>query len=315
MAAENASLDAAHIFYGDEHLTAGFTQYPVTSGHVVVDIGNATSFAGENLKDFVHVMFTVRRIAEALSTVSAVRRCALVCDGAACISLIPLHGLGIDWEPITTDALEYHESYPGYITSKNGPKLPDAHLNVIRDLITAVSGLIDPDLTFLGPKSDQNLFAQIIREEVPNWKVWENHSHVAFLTPFANTPGYTVLVPRKHLGSDILSLNGQDYADIVCAAHSCADVLMRAFQVSRCGFIFEGYEIEYAHIKLVPIHERSSHEDIPNVVPQHAEFQIKYRGYVSSQPGPLLSNMESVVDATNAMREALKYERSHPIGP
>ena len=312
MAIEPALLIGSSIFYSDAHLTAGFTPFPIAPGHVIIEIPNTGSFAAEDLDIFCDIMLIMRRLSKALSTVYAVRRCALVFDGTASISLIPLHGLGEDWKPITHEALEYHDSYPGYITSKNGPKLSDADLDNMRNVVTAVSGLIDPDPTFLGTNSDQNLFARIIRGEVPSWKVWEDSSHVAFLTPFANTPGYTVLVPRKRLNSDILSLDERNYADILRAAHSCAEVLMGAFQVSRCGFIFEGYEIDYAHIKLIPIHGRSGVENSDNV-PRHAEFQMTYQGFVTSQPGPLLSDLDAILDATNAMREALECEGLRPI--
>ena len=42
---------------------------------------------------------------------------------------------------------------------------------------------------FFGDKSDANLFARIVRGELPQRRVWESGQHVAFLTPFANTPG------------------------------------------------------------------------------------------------------------------------------
>ena len=315
MGAETALLVDSVGFYSDERLTAGFTRYPVTPGHVVIEIRNTRSFAAEDLELFLDVMLTVRHVSECLSAVLAVHRCALVFDGAACISLIPLHGLGKDWKPVTWETLEYHETYPGYITSKNGPKLKDADLHAIRQIITASSGLLEPDLTFHGPTSDQNLFARIIRGDLPSWKVWESRPHVAFLTPFANTPGFTVLVPRKHLSSDIFSLNDQEYTEILRAAYSCAEVLRKSFQVSRCGFIFEGYEVDYAHVKLIPIHEHLDHKKISDNDPQYAEFQETYQGYVTSQPGPLLSDPGTIVSTAHAMRVALRYEERHPPGP
>ena len=48
------------------------------------------------------------------------------------------------------------------------------------------------DNTFFGDKSDANLFARIVRGEIPQRRIWESKQHVAFLTPFANTPGMTL---------------------------------------------------------------------------------------------------------------------------
>ena len=307
MAEESNSLLSQHVFYHDDGLFAGFTRFPITPAHAVIEIHNINSLTAEDVSTFVAIMITTRRLSQALSAVSATHRCALVFDGATRISLIPLHGLGKDWKPITHPAIEYHQHYPGYITSKSGPMLSDADLDVTRKLITAVSGLTNQlDLTFLGPSSDQNLFARIIRGELPSWKVWEDHSHVAFLTPFANSPGFTVLVPRKHLGSDIFSLSDQEYSELLCAVHVCANILIKAFQISQCGFMLEGYEIDYAHVKLIPIHERYLDIDTSDHVSRHAEYRKTYNGYITSQPGPPLGNLDSLSDLTDAMRQALQ---------
>ena len=120
--------------------------------------------------------------------------------------IVPLHGLSDDWHPILAEDTEYHETYPGYITSKNGPKMDDAKLTEIQTGIRRQ--LKEGDSTeeskeFHGDASDQNVFARLIRGEIPQWRVWEDPNHVAFFTPFPNFPGFTVLIPRRHLSSDI----------------------------------------------------------------------------------------------------------------
>uniref|UniRef100_A0A8C9XWC6 HIT domain-containing protein n=1 Tax=Sander lucioperca TaxID=283035 RepID=A0A8C9XWC6_SANLU len=49
--------------------------------------------------------------------------------------------------------------------------------------------------------SNDNLFSRIVRGEQQQWRVWEDNEHVAFLTPYPNSPGLTVVVPRKHLSN------------------------------------------------------------------------------------------------------------------
>lgn len=49
--------------------------------------------------------------------------------------------------------------------------------------IRSVSGLSEPlNYCFDGPDDDKNLFARIIRGELPQYRVWEDDEHVAFLT-------------------------------------------------------------------------------------------------------------------------------------
>ena len=120
--------------------------------------------------------------------------------------IVPLHGLSNDWHPILSEDAEYHEIYPGYVTSKNGPKMDDTRLTEIQTGICKHLKERDSkeeSKEFHGDASDQNLFAKLIRGEIPQWRVWEDSTHVAFLTPFPNSPGLTVLIPRRHLSSDI----------------------------------------------------------------------------------------------------------------
>ena len=120
------------------------------------------------------------------------------------------------------------------------------------------------------------------------WRIWEDDDHVAFLTPFPNTPGFTVLVPRKHLSSDVFALETDDYRKIITAAREVANLLKRSLSAQYCGMIFEGYEIDYTHVKLIPIF-------CPDLNSAKAkasckmDFNEKYQGYVSSLDGPKAS--------------------------
>ena len=111
-------------------------------------------------------------------------------------------------------------------------------------MIQRIPGVSQPfNYYFEGNHSDKNLFARIVRGEISQWRVWEDDRHVAFLSPSANTPGFTVLVPRVHLSSDIFSLDAEAYSEIVAAAHTVARILKQAFGADRCGMIFEVFEI------------------------------------------------------------------------
>ncbi|KAF2141162.1 uncharacterized protein K452DRAFT_288522 [Aplosporella prunicola CBS 121167] len=115
---------------------------------------------------------------------------------------------------------EYNASYPGYISSKNGPKSSSATLdNIQRDITRDNPPAMG--LTYLCGSNNEaatkSIFAKIIRGELQQWRVWESASHVAFLTPFGNAPGLTVIVPRKPLGSDILAMFNQNLSDLAAA--------------------------------------------------------------------------------------------------
>lgn len=185
----------------------------------------------------------------------------------------------------------------------------NTQLDNICSTIQKVSYISQPfKCHFQGDKSDKNLFAQIVRGELQQWRVWEDDQHIAFLTPFANTPGFTVLVPRAHLSSDILSLDEQAYSTLVAAAHTVGRILKKAFGIGRCGMIFEGFEIDYAHVKLIPIHKatgavKASLISSPLGV---SAYEKKYQGYVTSLNGPLIKDSKSLTSDALSIRKSFQ---------
>lgn len=53
------------------------------------------------------------------------------------------------------------------------------------------------------------IFDKIVRGEMHSYKVWEDDSFLAFLTPFPNTPGLTVVIPKHNPGDYIFGLNDE----------------------------------------------------------------------------------------------------------
>ena len=297
-------LLSQHIFYQDSLMVAGLTRYPITPGHVVADCKTA-ALLSLNMTRFLSAMTTLRRMSVTVNAELHAHRCALSCDGSGLVSLLPLHGLSKDWKPVIHAEEEYHDIFPGYLTSKNGPKMSDAILDATQSRIAHVTGIKQPYNTqFVGDPADQNIFVRIIRGDLFQWRIWEDDAHVAFLTPFGNTPGYTVLVPRKHLGSDIFGLEDRDFAGIIRAAYTVAQYLKKAFSVERCGMFFEGYEIDYAHIKLVPVHAQKASEEKQSIpILGAAPFHDQYQGYLTTQLGSLASDL-------NVLSEyALKFKK------
>ncbi len=45
------------------------------------------------------------------------------------------------------------------------------------------------------------IFCQIVEGKAPCHKVWEDEHHLAFLSIFPNTDGFTVVIPKKHYPS------------------------------------------------------------------------------------------------------------------
>lgn len=275
------------VFFEDDYVEASLSPRPSTPGETItrIKIGPLKHLQKD---DFISVLSSAKKVAAIVKVAMKVQRVSLVTTADTEIQLIPLHGVEAEWKPVMHPQLEYYETYPGYISSRSGSKLSDEALYKAQTDITSGEPTA-MDLTCISDdETSNNLFAKIIRGELEQWRVWESDSHIAFLTPFGNTYGKTVLVPRKHTDSDILSLPEQDYTDLASAVWEAMQMIVRSdLAADQVGLIFEGMEVNWAHAKLIPICGNDDRE--PPVQP----FTEVYDGAVSSQPGPV-ADMESL---------------------
>ena len=272
-------------FFDNNNVTAFLSSTPATPGDTIVRLKSRALIHELPKNEFAQMLLSVKQAALLLKAATDVRRVALVTTSEREIRLVPMHGLSEQWKPVLGPELEYNATYPGYISSKAGPEMSRERLNGIRDIITS-SEQPAMSLKYLGGEDQgkDNIFAKIVRGEVPQWRVWESASHIAFLTPWGNAPGFTVLVPRKYLSSDVLSLDNEDLSDLAGAVWEASKRIQQsALGVSRVGLIFEGMEIDYAHAKLIPILDKIE------INTQHLcePFRATYAGFVTSKPGPV----------------------------
>lgn len=183
-----------HLVYEDARLSVGLSRYPTTRGQLVTQLRPSIAkldLFSLDCCQFLSILQTISKVAASCCQTYNVQRCALVTEGADSVAIIPLHGLSQKWQPVRHDGKrEFHEDFPGYVTSKEGPSMSESKLDEVCRKIQDVSGMAPPfSHTFLGEESDTNLFARIVRGELPQRRVWESEQHVAFLTPFANMTG------------------------------------------------------------------------------------------------------------------------------
>jgi histidine triad (HIT) family protein len=137
---------------------------------------------------------------------------------------------------------------------------------------------------------EETIFDQIVAGKLPSWPVWEDTAHLAFLTPFPNTPGQTIVIPRRNLGSYVFRLTEDQYLALLLATRTVAGILERAFQTPRVAMIFEGTGVAYVHAKLYPLHGALAAQT--NVWSGHQEFYPTYLGYLTTAEGPRMPDAE-----------------------
>ncbi|HEV2403151.1 MAG TPA: HIT family protein [Candidatus Saccharimonadales bacterium] len=138
--------------------------------------------------------------------------------------------------------------------------------------------------------SQTTLFDKIVAGDIPSWKVWEDDKYLAFLTPFANTPGLTIVIPKKNVGDYVFTLNDNEYQGLMSAAKRVAILLETALDVKRVALVIEGTGIAHVHAKLYPLHGELAGET--GVWSRHQEFYPEYVGYLTTAEGPKMSDEE-----------------------
>ncbi|XP_028983713.1 uncharacterized protein LOC114842259 isoform X2 [Betta splendens] len=301
------SIVPRHVIWQSDGLVAYLHPCPWTPGSVILERSTPDSPGGSIFHlqeaELLSWLWGARTVAELLCDRLGVRRCALVSrphrDRPTQIQVLPLHGLDAEWRPHLASEEEHNTHDPGYCTSKTAPKWSESNLTEIQNKIRArlPAPNAPPNLTFLGDDpAHPGLFSRIVRGEEQQWRVWEDEGHVAFLTPFPNTPGFTVLVPRRPLTSDIFKLEKGDYESLVLATRKVSQLLEKGLGAWAVGLIFEGFEIDYAHAKLIPLILPSSTLLAGTKKQQFNQFHTTYPGYVTSEDGPeaSLENLQEI---------------------
>lgn len=134
------------------------------------------------------------------------------------------------------------------------------------------------------------IFDKIIRGQIKSYKVWENKSHLAFLTPFPNSYGVTIVIPKINVGDYIFNIDAEEYKNLLSASKTVAKILEKAFNTTRVAMVVEGTGVPFVHIKLYPL--IGDIYNINNTWKKHIEFNTEYHGFLTTAEGPLMNNDE-----------------------
>jgi len=132
------------------------------------------------------------------------------------------------------------------------------------------------------------IFDKIVRREIPSYIVWEDDSYMAFLTPFPNTPGVTVVIPKTNPGDNAFHIDDEIYDGFMGACKKVVTVLEQALGVKRVALVVEGTGVPYVHAKLYPLYGGKA-EHIDESL-NRKEFHEEYQGYLTTVEGPQMSD-------------------------
>lgn len=128
------------------------------------------------------------------------------------------------------------------------------------------------------------IFCKIVAGEIPSYKYWEDEKHIAFLSIFPNTEGFSVVATKEHLPSYAFENSDEVLTDLILATKKVAKILDATFEdVGRTGMFFEGFGVDHFHSKLFPMHGTGDMSEWKNIESgKNRTYYEKYPGYLSS---------------------------------
>ena len=135
---------------------------------------------------------------------------------------------------------------------------------------------------------DQNVFAKILRGEIPCFKVHENDRAFAFLDIMPRSPGHTLVIPKAP-ARGILDITEDDLAEVAWLAKRIAIAAMKAFDAD--GIIIQqfsepasGQVVFHLHMHVMPVKAgidllpAQTRKEDPAVLSDHARRMISALG-------------------------------------
>ena len=103
---------------------------------------------------------------------------------------------------------------------------------------------------------NNNIFAKILRGELPCVKVYENDHVLAFLDIMPRSPGHTLVIP-KAAARNIFDILPEDYAHVIRAAQKIAIAAKQAFNadgmtVAQYSETAGGQVVFHLHMHVMP---------------------------------------------------------------
>ena len=97
-----------------------------------------------------------------------------------------------------------------------------------------------------------SIFTKIISGEIPCYKIYEDERTFAFLNIRAQQPGHVLVVPKAQV-DHLEDLEDEDYEALMKTVKKLMIHMRAELGSERIGVRVEGFEIDHAHVHLIPL--------------------------------------------------------------
>jgi len=131
---------------------------------------------------------------------------------------------------------------------------------------------------------NDNIFAKILRGELPCYKIYEDDKTLAFLDIMPRSPGHALVIPKAP-ARNIFDIQPEDYAAVARIAKKIAIAAKKAFNadgmtIQQFNETAGGQVVFHLHMHVQPRHTGvdllppASRKEDPKVLEEHATRMI-----------------------------------------
>jgi len=130
---------------------------------------------------------------------------------------------------------------------------------------------------------NNNIFAKILRGEMPAHKVYEDEETLAFLDIMPRSKGHTLVIPKKP-AINMMDIEADDLCVLMRSVHKLAPMVCEAMRAD--GFVLQQFNEAAAGQVVFHIHF--------HIVPRYLDVPLKHAPSAMEQEGLLSANAEKI---------------------
>ena len=109
----------------------------------------------------------------------------------------------------------------------------------------------------MGNYDDQNIFAKILRGEIPCHKVYEDEVALAFMDVMPQGDGHTLVIPKRAKVRNVLEMDADELAALIPRVQKVAKAVKQAFNADGVMLIqynepAAGQTVFHPHFHVIP---------------------------------------------------------------
>jgi histidine triad (HIT) family protein len=106
---------------------------------------------------------------------------------------------------------------------------------------------------------DDNIFAKILRGDIPSYKVYEDEHSIAFMDVMPQAPGHTLVLPKQP-SRNLLDASPETLSNVIKTVQKVANAVQEAFDadgiyVAQFNEPAAGQTVFHLHFHVIPRHE------------------------------------------------------------